>query len=364
MPARNEYSVLLIDDSPEILDTLSLLLRPDYTVLAARTGLAGLDIASRRPQPHLILLDVLLPDLDGYAVLARLRENPLTRDIPVILLTSLTDPESEEYGLKAGASDFISKPVRPNVLKARVRVQIEARQAREWLKDVNAELASGLEHYAAERDLMQSAAISALAKMAETRDDPTGQHALRVQNFVWLLAKLLCDHPRFRETLTPGYIDLLVQLAPLHDVGKLGVPDQILVKRQPLDDDEHDIMQSHTILGCETMEKVERDLGRSARFIELAKEITRSHHEEWDGAGYPDGLAGDAIPISARLVSLADAFDGEIFRRPGREPKLLDEAREAIASARGIRFDPDVTDAFLDNFDEFVEIVEKYPEID
>jgi len=364
MKAKQNFTVLLIDDSAEILDTLSALLRPDYTVLAARTALAGLDIATRRPQPHLILLDVMMPDVDGYAVLARLKENPLTRDIPVVLLTSLADPKSEEHAFDLGASDFVTKPIQPNVLKARVRLQLEARQARELLKAQNDELKSNLLRFEADNDLTHLSAIRVMAHLAETRDNATGRHCDRVQNFVWLLAELLCEHERFKDKLTVEYIDLLVQSAPLHDIGKVGIPDRILLKNGPLDAEECAIMKTHAQLGSETIEKVERELRRPAPFLSVTKEIARSHHERWDGQGYPDGLAGDAIPVSARLVALADVFDALISRRPYKEPYSLDEARDIIAEGRGSRFDPDVTDAFLANFDEFVEIIEKYPQFD
>ena len=358
---NNGFTILVIDDSPEILETLSTLLRPPYSVLAARTGMAGLDLATRLPQPHLILLDVLMPDIDGYAVLARLKENPLTSDIPVVFLTSRADPEDEEHGLMLGASDYVAKPIKPAVLKARVRIQLEARQTRDWLQNINKGLEVEVAHRTAENDQTQFAALRALAHLAETRDDETGQHILRTQNFVWLLAKLLSDHPRFARTLTAEYIDLLTKSAPLHDIGKVGIPDRILLKPGSLDAEEWAVMQTHARLGSDAIEKVERELNHPVPFLALAKEIARSHHEKWDGSGYPDGLSGDAIPISARLMALADVFDALISSRVYKDPVPFEKARDIIAEDRGSRFDPDVTDAFLGNFDEFVEIAEKYP---
>ena len=361
--ARQAFRVLVIDDSPEIIDALSALLRHEHTVLAARNGLAGLDIAARRPQPHLILLDLVMPDLDGYAILARLKQCPLTRDIPVVLLTSLTDPASEEHAFELGASDFVAKPIRPNVLKARVRVQLEARQTRERLKARNDQLQSDASRFEADNDLIQLAAMRLLAHLSETRDNATGRHCERVQHFVWLLAELLSEHDRFRDALTPAFIDLLVQASPLHDIGKVGIPDRILLKNGPLDAQERTIMRGHAQLGSDAIEKVERDLTRCPRFLSVIKQIVRSHHERWDGGGYPDGLAREAIPVSARLVALADVFDALISRRPYKQPFSPDEARDIIAEGRGVRFDPDVTDAFLANFDEFLAIVERYPEL-
>lgn len=362
MTGKQRFTVLLIDDSPEILDTLGALLSDDYKVLAARDGLTGLNIATRRPQPHLVLLDVMMPDVDGYAILARMKESPLTRDIPVVLLTSLTDPASEEHAFEMGASDYIAKPIKPNVLKARVRAQIEAWQAREFLRTQNDQLRANFLRFETDNDLTHLSAIRILALLSGMRDNATGQHCERVQDFVWLLARLLREHDRFKGTLTTEFIDLLVQSAPLHDIGKVGVPDRILLKTGPLEAEECAVMRSHAQLGWEAIDKVEREIGRSAPFLSVTKEIARSHHERWDGGGYPDGLGGEAIPVSARLVALADVFDALISRRPYKEPFSLDEARDIIAAGRGLRFDPDVTDTFLAHFEEFVEVVEKYPE--
>jgi putative two-component system response regulator len=249
MTGKRKFTVLLIDDSSEILDTLGAMLSDDYRVLAARDGLVGLDIATRRPQPHLILLDVMMPGVDGYAILARLKESPLTRDIPVVLLTSLTDPASEEHAFELGASDYIAKPIKPNVLKARARAQIEAWQAREFLMTQNDQLRANLLRFEADNDLTHVSAIRILAQLSGMRDNATGQHCERVQNFVWLLARLLCEHERFKDTLTTEFIDLLVQSAPLHDIGKVGVPDRILLKSGPLEGEECEVMRSHVQLG-------------------------------------------------------------------------------------------------------------------
>jgi putative two-component system response regulator len=355
-------TILIIDDSPEILDTLSALLRSHYSVLAARKGLAGLDIATRLPKPDLILMDVLMPELDGYAILARLKENPLTRDIPVILLTSLSDPEDEERGLILGAADFVSKPIRPAILAARVKNQLEAKQTRDWLRNRNLGLEEEVARHVAENNMTQIAAIRALAHLAEIHSHETGPHFLRTQNFVWLLAELLKEHPRCAPTLTSSYIDLLTQSAALHDIGKVGIPDRVLLKGGNLNVEELEVMKTHAGLGGDAIEMVERDLARPVPFLSLAKEVARSHHENWDGSGYPDGLAGDAIPVSARLMAVADVFDELISSRRNKPAVPVEEAREIIAQGRGVRFDPDVTDAFLGSFEEFLEIVEKYPE--
>ncbi len=352
--------ILVIDDSPEILASLAALLRPHYHVLAARTGSAGVETALRSPIPNLILLDVMMPEMDGYAVLAKLRQSPITCNIPVIFLTSLAGAEEEERGLEVGAADYISKPMKPAVLFARVRNQLEAKQTRDWLKHKTAALEAEVARRMAEHELAQNATIRALAYLAEIRDQDTGNHLLRTQSFVRLLAKLLRDQARFSTILTDHYIDLLASSAALHDLGKVGVPDQILLKPAPLTPAESVILKTHTTLGADAIELAERELKQPIPFLALTKEIVRWHHEWWDGSGYPDGLAGEAIPVSARLVAIADVFETLISRRVSKPPMSFDEARETIAQGRGSHFDPDMADVFLAHFDEFIAAAERY----
>jgi putative two-component system response regulator len=319
-----------------------------------------LRVASSSLKPDLILLDVMMPVMDGYAVLARLRENPVTHDIPVVFLTALADAGREERGLQLGAADYITKPIVPAVVLARVNTQLQAKLARDWLKDQNATLEAEIMHRMAENDLTQRVSIRALAHLAEMRDPETGNHILRTQGYVHQLAMGLRSHPRFSATLTERYSDLLTRSAPLHDLGKVGIPDYILLKPGKLTADEWAIMQTHARLGSEAIEQAERDIEMPLDFLLLAKEIAHWHHEKWDGGGYPDGLIGDAIPVSARLMAVADVFDALISVRVYKRAMPYAEAREIIAAGRGKHFDPDVVDAFLAHFEEFVAIAERY----
>ncbi len=360
MLTPHNATILIVDDSPENLMVLTELLSPHYRVLAAQSGEKCLRIVSADPKPDLILLDVMMPGMDGYEVLGQLRQSPISSRIPVVLLTALADPQSEEFGLSLGAADYITKPIKPVVVQARVRTQLEAKQARDGLQNQNAALEAEVARRMAENDLIQQVSIRALAHLAEIRDPETGNHILRTQGYVRLLASALADHPRFADTLTPGYIDLLSRSAPLHDIGKVGIPDHILLKPGKLTPEEWQIMRTHAKLGSDAIEEAEQDMEQPLAFLTLAKEIAHWHHEKWDGSGYPDGLQGDAIPLSARLMALADVFDALICARVYKPAMSYDEARALILSGSGHHFDPDVVTAFDRHFDAFVTIAERY----
>ena len=353
-------TILIVDDEPTNLHLLTGLLRPEFMVRAANSGENALRVANSQPRPDLILLDVMMPAMDGYVVLARLRESPATADIPVIFLTALAESADEERGLQLGAADYITKPIKPAVVLARVRTQLEAKLARDWLKDQNAMLEAEVARRMVEADITQLVSIRALAHLAETRDPETGNHILRTQNYVQCLALRLREHPRFSAFLDQRTINLLTKSAPLHDIGKVGIPDNVLLKSGPLTPGEWIVMKTHARLGSDAIEQAERDVDEPVAFLVLAKEIAHWHHEKWDGSGYPDALAGDAIPISARLMALADVFDALITVRVYKPAMSYAEAREVITAGHGKHFDPDVTEAFLAGFDEFVAIAERY----
>ena len=355
-------TILIVDDEPTNLHLLANLLRSEYQVRAASSGESALRAASGEPRPDLVLLDVMMPGMDGYAVLEKLREDPNTRTIPVIFLTALAEAVDEARGLQLGAADYIGKPINPVVVLARVRTQLEAKQARDWMKDQNATLEAEVARRMAENEQTQVVTMRALAHLAETRDPETGNHINRTQGYVQLLALRLKEHPRFAAFLTSRNIDLMTKSAPLHDIGKVGIPDSILQKPGPLTPTEWEIMKTHSRLGSDAVDQAETDAEKPLEFLLLAKEIAHWHHEKWDGSGYPDGLAGEAIPISARLMALADVFDALISPRVYKAPMSFAEARKIIIAGRGKHFDPHVVDAFLADFDEFVAIAEKYRE--
>ncbi|MDI1246946.1 MAG: response regulator [Rhodoferax sp.] len=353
-------TLLIIDDAPENLFVLSELLQPRYRVLAANSGERGLQIATTTPLPDLILLDVMMPGMNGYEVLKALQADAISADVPVIFLTALSSPREEERGLNLGAVDYITKPITPALVLARVRTQLQAKQARDWLKDQNAVLEAEVARRMAENDLTQQVSIRALAHLAETRDPETGKHLSRTQGYMALLAELLKDHPRFQSTLTPRFISLLTRSAPMHDIGKVGIPDHILNKPGKLTPAEWAVMQTHAKLGSDAIELAEQDIEKPLEFLTLAKEIAHWHHERWDGKGYPDQLAGDAIPVAARLMAIADVFDALISARVYKPAFSFAQARELMAEQRSLHFDPDIAEAFLRHFDAFASIAMQY----
>ena len=354
-------TILVVDDMPTNLSAIGGLLRErGYRVLAANSGEAALRYAARRPTPDLVLLDVTMPGMDGFEVLRRLRRASETAQIPVVFLTSLDDAREEERGLSQGAADYITKPIRPAIVLARVRAQLEAARWRSRLASRNLSLEAEVASRTAENELTQTVTIRALAHLADTRDPETGNHILRTQAYVHALARDLQSHPRHQATLTERYITLLSRSAPLHDIGKVGIPDRVLLKPGPLDSEEWTIMKTHAAVGARAIELAEQDAEREVDFLKLAKEIAHWHHERWDGTGYPDGLHGSQIPLSARLMALADVFDALISPRVYKGPMSFEKARSIILAGRGKHFDPDVTDAFERQYGVFTDIAARF----
>src|SRR5574343_134572 len=355
-------TILIVDDTPENLSVLGELLQPSFRVRAANSGRRALQIAMADPTPDLILLDVMMPEMDGYQVLSELKASSVTRDIPVIFVTAMDATADEEHGLELGAVDYITKPIRPSIVLARVRTQLELKAARDILSDQNAFLESEVARRMHENQLIQQVSIHALARLAETRDPETGKHLHRTQEYVRTLAERLRHHPRFSHYLDQRTIEALVQSAPLHDIGKVGIPDYVLLKPGKLTPDEWEIMKTHAELGYKAIVQAEIDADKPVGFLAIAKLIARSHHEKWDGSGYPDGLAGDDIPIAARLMALADVFDALSCKRVYKDAFSFDRAFEIIVAGKGVHFDPDVVDAFVNDFEHFKSVALAYAE--
>jgi putative two-component system response regulator len=358
--ARKSAILLVVDDNPDNVALLAGLLQADYRVLAATSGRRALELARGEPQPDLILLDVMMPGMDGYAVLAALRDDPATRGIPVVFVTAMNATQDEERGLEEGAVDYITKPIRSPIVLARVRTQLELKRARDWLADQNVFLEEEVARRMEENQIVQDVSIHALGYLAEMRDPETGNHIRRTQGYVEALARHLQDHPRFAPILSEQFIRLLTKSAPLHDIGKVGIPDHILLKPGKLTAEEWAVMQTHAQLGAEAIEHAERIAEKPVAFLALAREIAHWHHEKWDGSGYPDGLAREAIPASARLMALADVFDALISPRVYKAPMPIEQAHGIIFEGRGRHFDPDVVDAFIAILDEFTAIAQRY----
>jgi len=358
--AKKYAIVLIVDDEPANLSLMSHVLSENYQVLAANSGKQALLVANSTPVPDIILLDILMPEIDGYSVLTQLKNSPETCEIPIIFVTAMEEDEDEKKGLALGAVDYIMKPIKPEIMLARVKSQLILKQARDFLNDKNIYLEAEVTRRMKENQVIQNVSIRALAHLAEIRDPETGEHILRTQSYVNTLAIHLQDHPRFKDVVTENYIQLITKSAPLHDIGKVGVPDNILLKPGKLTKDEWLIMQSHAALGARSIEDAEIDVEQPVEFLALAKEIAHWHHECWDGSGYPDGLTGDDIPLSARIMAVADVFDALISKRVYKEAISFDQARKIIMSERNRQFDPDITDAFIECFEDFVDSAVKY----
>ncbi|MBI3446892.1 MAG: two-component system response regulator [Magnetospirillum sp.] len=356
--------VLVVDDTPDNLKLMSGLLKDLYRVKIANGGEKALSIANSEMPPDLILLDIMMPDMDGYEVCRRLKAGRATRDIPVIFLTAMTATEDEEMGLKLGAVDYITKPISPATVLARVETHLKLKASADFLRDKSEYLESEVARRTREISAIQDVTILAMASLAETRDSDTGNHIRRTQHYVRALALKLKDHPRFANALDDGVIDMLFKSAPLHDIGKVGIPDKILLKPGRFEPDEFEIMKTHTILGRDAIEHAEQSLGTPVAFLAMAKEIAYAHQEKWDGSGYPLGIGGDDIPVSARLMAVADVYDALISRRVYKDGMPHAKAVGIIRDGGGSHFDPDIVEAFLTLEEEFMAIANRFADSD
>jgi putative two-component system response regulator len=357
-------TILVVDDTPENLSVMSGLLRDHYKVKVASSGARALEIATGGDPPDLILLDIMMPEMDGYEVLRRLQVAPATREVPVIFVTALGEAEDEKIGLDLGAVDYITKPANPAIVQARVRNHLQLKAARDFLKDQNAWLEAEVQRRTREVVAVQDVTIRALTSLAETRDNETGNHIRRTQNYVKSLATELKNRSRYSSQLDDTAIEWLYKSAPLHDIGKVGIPDRILLKPGKLDSAEFEVMKTHTTLGRDALLQAEAGLEVRSDFLRYAKEIAYSHQEKWDGSGYPQGLSGEAIPLSARLMALADVYDALVSRRLYKEPLPHEEAAAIIVEGRGSHFDPELVDCFLRITDQFRDISDRYADGD
>jgi putative two-component system response regulator len=361
---RDRPTILIVDDTPDNIMLLSRLLKDRYNTKVANNGSLALQIAQATPGLDLILLDVMMPGLDGYETCRQLKANPVTADIPVIFLTAKSQAEDEAMGLALGAVDYIAKPVSPPILFARVATQLTLLDARRQLKEHNENLEKLVQDRTAQLALMQEAIIMAMASLADRRDNavvPAGDnHIRRTQHYVRALAQHLQGHPRFAAELSDENIELLYRSAPLHDIGKVGIPDRILQKPGLLDREEFEVMKLHAVYGRDTIMLVEKHIGGTNGFLMFAREIAHSHQEKWDGSGYPERLAGDRIPLSARLMAVADVYDALISRRVYKPAFTHQQALDVMRKGRGTHFDPDVLDAFFEIEDRFAAIAATY----
>lgn len=355
-----DSTVLVVDDSPENLELMGGLLGDLYRVKVANSGSRALKILEGELLPDLILLDVMMPEMSGWDVCRVIQSTKRLAHIAVIFLTAKTSPDDEKLGFDLGAVDYISKPINPATLLARVKTHLSLKRMSDVLRNRNLVLKDEIDKGVQEIRAIQETTIHAMASLAETRDNETGNHIRRTQNYVKTLAQTLSKHPRFAHYLTDDQIEMLYLSAPLHDIGKVGIPDHILLKPGRLDAAEFEIMKTHTTLGYQSILSASERLSAGSSFLTCAMEIALSHQEKWDGSGYPQGLSGDAIPISARLMAVADVYDALISERYYKKAFSHESAVGIILEGRGSHFDPDVVDAFQRIERKFVEIATKF----
>lgn len=355
-----DSTILVVDDSPENLELMGGLLSDLYRIKVASSGSRALKILENDVLPDLILLDVMMPDLNGWDVCRAIKSNQRLAEIVVIFLTAKTSSDDEKLGFDLGAIDYISKPINPATLLSRVKTHLSLKRMSDSLRDRNLILKGEIEKGVQEIRAIQETTIHALASLAETRDNETGNHIRRTQNYVKTLAQTLRTHLRFSYYLTDEQIDMLYLSAPLHDIGKVGIPDYILLKPGRLDAAEFEIMKTHTTLGYQSILSATERLSGGSGFLTCAMEIALSHQEKWDGSGYPQGLSGDEIPISARLMAVADVYDALISERYYKKAFSHETAVGIILEGRGSHFDPDVVDAFKRIEGEFLAIATRF----
>lgn len=351
-------TIMIVDDTEINIDILVNALQDEYELIVAINGIEALELVEEQ-KPDLILLDIMMPDMDGYDVLKNIKKNSALNHIPVILLSAITDSYSINKGFSLGAVDYVTKPFEIVEVKARVKSQLRVEEARLALENQKDLLEEMVKERTVQIEKTNSATIYCLAALAETRDPETGQHIKRTQEYIRELALELRKNNEYIPILTDEYIELLYKSAPLHDIGKVGVRDSILLKPGKLTKEEFEEMKNHTIYGGESLMVGIRELG-SESFLTLAKEIALTHHEKWDGSGYPVGLSGKDIPISGRLMALCDVYDALISKRIYKDRFTHDEAKNIILEGRGNHFDPDVVDAFINIEVKFIEIMKRF----
>lgn len=355
MTGLSDFAVLLVDDTETNIDILMETLGDDYDVSVAMDGESALESVAD-DQPDLILLDIMMPGMDGYEVCERLKSDNSTRKIPVIFLTAMAEEQDEAKGLALGAVDYVTKPFSPDLVRARVQNQLELKRHRDHLEELVKERTRELE-------LTQEVTIESMAALAEYRDPDTGGHIKRTQNYVKALAIQLKGHPKFEAFLNKETIELLYKSAPLHDIGKIAIEDGILLKPGKLTDEKFDEMKKHTVYGRDAIHAAVKKLGRDS-FLRYAEEIAYTHQEKWNGSGYPQGLQGEDIPITGRLMAVADVYDALISHRVYKKPFSHTKAVNIILEGKGSHFDPDMVEGFMAIQEDFRQIALQFADFD
>ncbi len=363
MKTVKKPAVMVVDDTASNIDILLETLGNEYEIIVALDGKTAIEQA-QNSIPDIILLDIMMPGMDGYEVCKRLKKIGITQNIPVVFVTAMNDAIDEEKGLELGAIDYITKPFSPPIVKARVKNHIAFQLAKEAVERQNDILEDIIAERTRELMITQDVTIQCMASLAETRDMDTGAHIRRTQFYVKILAEKLKSSPEYCKILTRENMELIYKSAALHDIGKVGVPDYILLKGDMLTGEEFEEMKKHTVYGRNALLEAEKMLGTNS-FLRFAKEIAYSHHEKWDGTGYPEALAGKKIPLSGRLMAIADVYDALISHRIYKPAFSHETAFEIITKGDGRvmpgHFDPEILDVFISLSEEFRQIAAKFP---
>lgn len=342
-----KQKILVVDDESTNLKLLREILKDDYTLAFAKDGATALKLV-KTDLPDLILLDIMMPDMDGFEVCRKLKEDERSKDVLIIFITALNDEVDEIEGFQLGAADYINKPVKSSVVKARIKTHLSLMEARRELKKHNEVLEQTVLERTEELCATQREIVHRLGLAAEYRDPDTGDHIQRMSHYSAMLARALGWNEE--------EVHLLQLASPMHDIGKLGIPDRILLKPAKLDSDEWEIMRSHTVIGGVILKE-----GKS-NILKIAQEIALSHHERWDGTGYPHQLSGEAISKWGRCAAIADVFDALTARRPYKNPWTIEKATEAIVKESGTHFDPTMVKSFKKIIPHVQKIMDQFPE--
>jgi len=340
------FRILLVDDQVENLQILSDILESKgHEVLPVMSGKLAIETAEENP-PDLVLLDVMMPEMDGFEVCRRLKAHPALNHIPIIFVSGLNDTAYKLGGFQAGGVDYITKPFHIEEVLARVETHLTLQRMRHELARYNLYLEDLVQKKVQEISDSQLATILALSKLAESRDDVTGEHIERTRMFCKIIAEELRNRSQYPEEVSESFIETIFHAAPLHDIGKVGIPDSFLLKADRLTSEEFEVLKSHALIGAKTLQTVHDQYPQNA-IINMGISLARSHHEKWDGSGYPDRLKGEEIPLSARIMAVADVYDGLRSKRLYKEALTHDKCRNIILEESGKQFDPAVVDAFL-----------------
>ena len=357
--APTDTHILVVDDLPENARVLSSFLAPrGYNVHAVESGEDALEFVEKTP-PDLILLDLMMPGMNGFEVCSRIKQAPETHHIPVIIITGLNDREANIRAIAAGADDFLIKPFDRVLLEARIFSSLKTKSLQDRILRYQRELEDRIRERTRQLEITQQVTVFSLAKLAESRDNETGDHIERMRSYAYELAQALRHMEPFQRIITSDFVRQLYQACPLHDIGKVGIPDRILLKPGKLTEYEFKIMKTHALIGGDTLQAADREAG-GAPFLAMGRDVAYYHHERWDGTGYPYGLSGEEIPLPARIVALADVYDALSSTRPYKKPLDHEKSKAIILEGKGTQFDPRIIEAFLACEERFIQIHQEF----